>query len=181
MCQKCGLCESRKHVVFDEGDVHSDLVFIDDAPGREEDQTGTPFSGKAGQLLTSMIEKGMQRPRSSVYLCSILKCRPPRNRPPLPDEVRLCRPYLQQQLEIIRPKLIITLGPVAAMILTGQQLSMRRLRGTVHTFRGIPVLPTYHPLFLLRQRVGKRGATPTDRETWEDLKKAVTILQHAPS
>lgn len=176
VCRKCRLCDGRRHVVFGEGDLATDLVFVGEAPGRDEDLQGRPFVGRAGQLLTAMIEKGMRRPRESVYICNMLKCRPPRNRDPLPDEVSLCSPYLHAQLEAIRPRLIIALGRVAAMALTGEQLSMRRLRGNFYRFRGIPLMPTYHPSYLLRQRAHENDRTETDRETWEDLKKAMAFL-----
>jgi DNA polymerase len=175
-CTRCRLCENRRYVVFGEGDLQTDLVFVGEAPGAEEDRTGRPFVGRAGELLTAMIEKGMQRPRSSVFICNILKCRPPRNRDPQPEEVAACTPYLHEQLRVIRPKLIIALGRVAAQILSGERLSMKRLRGQLFQYRGIPLLPIYHPAYLLRVRQRQGRGNPADRETWQDLQQAMTVL-----
>ena len=176
-CTKCPLARTRTCVVFGEGDLDADLVFVGEAPGRDEDREGRPFVGRAGVLLTRMIEQGMQRPRASVYICNILKCRPPRNRPPAPDEVRACALYLHRQLEVIRPRLIIALGRPAAQVLSGERMSMKRLRGRLLRYRGVPLLPIYHPAFLLRRRGRLQApATPEDRETWRDLQQAMALL-----
>ncbi|MHC4873789.1 MAG: uracil-DNA glycosylase, partial [Planctomycetota bacterium] len=151
--------------------------FIGEAPGYSEDDQGRPFVGKAGSLLTGMIEKGMKRPRSSVYICNAVKCRSPRNRDPEETEILSCAPYLQEQLTVIRPKLIITLGRVAGQIMTGERLSMRSLRGRFFDFRGIPLLPTYHPEQLLKVREREGGTTREDKETWQDLQKAMKFLK----
>jgi len=175
-CTRCRLCEGRRNVVFGEGDVNTDLVFVGEAPGAEEDRTGRPFVGPAGELLTAMVEKGMQRPRDSVYICNILKCRPPRNRDPEPEEVRSCTPYLHEQLRIIRPRLIVCLGRVSGQILSGERLSMKNLRGRLLAYRGIPLLPIYHPAYLLRVRQREGRGNRNDKETWEDMKKAMAFL-----
>src|SRR5512136_1675988 len=140
-CTRCKLSTTRTKIVFGEGNPDARVVFVGEAPGRDEDLQGRPFVGRAGQLLTAMIEKGMKRPRASVYICNILKCRPPGNRTPAPNEVACCTPYLHAQLHIIRPRLIIALGGVAAQILSGERLSMRNFRGRFFSYRGIPLLP----------------------------------------
>lgn len=178
-CARCPLCQTRTHVVFGQGSVDTDLVFVGEAPGRDEDEQGIPFVGRAGQLLTKMIEGGLKRPRESVYICNILKCRPPDNRNPQQDEMVLCMPYLRQQLAIIRPKVICALGRVAATALTGLSESMGRLRGRWHEYEGIPLMPTYHPAYLLRQRGSSGGKTDADRKTWEDLQMIMKRLGKA--
>lgn len=176
VCKKCQLCQTRSNVVFGEGDINTDLVFVGEAPGRDEDLSGRPFVGRAGELLTGMIEKGMKRPRSSVYICNIIKCRPPQNRDPNEVEISSCIEYLYEQLTVIRPKLIIALGRIAGQILAGQNLSMRSLRGRFFRFRGIPMMPIYHPAYLLRARQRERGKTQEDMLTWQDLQKAMKFL-----
>jgi DNA polymerase len=176
-CTRCELFEDRQHVVFGEGNPDAELVFVGEAPGRDEDRTGRPFVGRAGELLTAMIEKGMGRPRESVYVCNILKCRPPSNRDPEPDEVRHCVGYLHEQLRILRPRLIIALGRISAQILSGERLSLRKLRGRMLTYRGIPLLATYHPAYLLRMREREGRGNPADRGAWEDLKTAMAFLE----
>ncbi|MFH0911340.1 MAG: uracil-DNA glycosylase [Planctomycetota bacterium] len=175
-CTLCPLSETRTRVVFGEGSLTADLVFVGEAPGRDEDLQGRPFVGRAGELLTAMIERGMKRPRGSVYICNILKCRPPQNRDPQPGEVRACTPYLCRQLETIRPRLIVALGRIAAQLLSGEPLSMKRLRGRFLSYRGIPLLPVYHPAYLLRVRGHAGAKTEEDRQTWEDLQKAMAFL-----
>ena len=122
-CTRCGLCEGRNQIVFGEGNPQADLMFVGEGPGEQEDQTGRPFVGRAGELLTKMIEAGIETPRSEVYICNIVKCRPPRNRNPLPDEVAACRPFLDGQITAIRPKVIVTLGKPAASLLLGRDVA----------------------------------------------------------
>ncbi len=167
-CRRCGLCEGRNTIVFGDGDPHADLMFIGEGPGEQEDRRGLPFVGRAGELLTQMIEKGLEIPRSSTYICNIVKCRPPKNRNPLPDEVRACSPFLDGQIDAVRPKVIVTLGKPAASLLLGRDVAITRVRGTWREYRGIPVMPTFHPAYLLRQY------TPENRRAvWEDLKAAL--------
>ena len=171
-CTRCGLCEGRSRIVFGDGDPNADLLFIGEGPGAEEDKRGLPFVGRAGELLTNMIEKGLGIPRSSVYICNIVKCRPPRNRTPLPPEVAACRPFLDGQIQAIAPKVIVTLGKPAASLLLDREIAITRLRGTWHDYRGIPLMPTLHPAYLLRQY------TPENRRAvWEDLKAAHERIQ----
>lgn len=166
-CTRCGLCEGRSRIVFGVGDPNADLLFIGEGPGAEEDKRGEPFVGRAGELLTSMIEKGLGIPRSSVYICNIVKCRPPRNRTPLPPEVAACRPFLDGQIRAVAPRVIVTLGKPAASLLLDREIAITRLRGTWHEYQGIPLMPTLHPAYLLRQY------TPANRRAvWEDLKAA---------
>jgi DNA polymerase len=177
-CRRCGLWETRNHVVFGEGSVEAELMFVGEAPGREEDEQGRPFVGAAGRLLTDMIEKGMRLPRQSVYIGNILKCRPPGNRDPELPEIVSCFPYLKQQVSIIKPKVIVALGRYAGNALTGQNLSMGQLRGTWWEFENIPLRAIYHPSYLLRERrrAGKGVKTPADRKTWEDLQEILRKL-----
>jgi len=172
------LWETRNHVVFGEGSVEAELLFVGEAPGREEDEQGRPFVGAAGRLLTDMIEKGMRLPRQSVYIGNILKCRPPGNRDPELPEIVSCFPYLKQQVSIIKPKVIVALGRYAGNALTGQNLSMGQLRGTWWEFENIPLRAIYHPSYLLRERrrAGKGVKTPADRKTWEDLQEILRKL-----
>ena len=161
-CQKCGLAQTRRSVVFGSGRADADLVFVGEAPGAEEDRQGVPFVGAAGQLLTRMIE-AMGFEREDVYIANIVKCRPPNNRDPKPDEIAACRPYLERQLELIAPVVICTLGRFAAQTLLETTESIGRLRGRVFDRYGAAVVPTYHPAALLRNPQWKRP-------TWEDLK-----------
>jgi len=168
-CQKCALCETRNIVVFGEGSETADLMFIGEAPGAEEDRTGRPFVGRAGELLTRMIENGMGLRRDEVYIANVLKCRPPSNRDPAADEVERCRPWLLQQIEHIQPKVICTLGRHALRALTGYEGGISRARGRTMPFAGTQVLPTFHPAYLLRNPAAKR-------EAWEDLKTVLGLL-----
>ena len=167
-CRRCGLCEGRSNVVFGTGSATADLVFIGEAPGYHEDQQGVPFVGKAGALLDKMIA-AMGRTREDVYIANVLKCRPPSNRDPAPDEIAACSPFLFKQLEVIEPKIIVTLGRFAANLLLGSDESMGRLRGTWHDWRGIPLRATYHPAYLLRSPEMKGKA-------WEDLQQVMQRL-----
>jgi DNA polymerase len=167
-CQRCELCDGRNTIVFGDGNPDADLMFIGEGPGQEEDRRGLPFVGRAGELLTQMIEKGLEIPRSSVYICNIVKCRPPKNRTPLPPEVSACRPFLDGQIDAVKPKVIVTLGKPAASLLLGRNVAITRERGIWQEYRGIPLMPTLHPAFILRQY------TPENRRNvWEDLKAAL--------
>lgn len=167
-CQRCDLCQGRNSIVFGDGNPDADLMFIGEGPGQEEDRRGLPFVGRAGELLSQMIEKGLEIPRSSVYICNIVKCRPPQNRTPLPAEVNACRPFLDGQIRAVQPKVIVSLGKPAASLLLGRDVAITRLRGTWQEYRGIPLMPTLHPAFVLRQY------TPENRrDVWEDLKAAL--------
>ena len=167
-CTRCGLCEGRKTIVFGDGNPDADLMFVGEGPGEQEDRRGLPFVGRAGELLTQMIERGIEIPRSEVYICNIVKCRPPRNRTPLPDEVRACRPFLDGQIDAVRPRVIVSLGKPAASLLLGRDVAITRIRGTWHEYRGIPLMPTLHPAFVLRQYTEQNR-----RAVWEDLKAAL--------
>ncbi len=167
-CRRCGLCEGRQNIVFGDGNPEAQILFVGEGPGEQEDRTGLPFVGRAGELLTQMIEKGMGIPRSDVYICNIVKCRPPGNRNPLPPEVSACRPFLDGQIEAIAPKVIVTLGKPAASLLLGREISITRVRGTWQTYRDIPLMPTLHPAYVLRQY------TPENRRAvWQDLQAAL--------
>jgi DNA polymerase len=160
-CNKCPLHKTRSKFVFGEGSSEAQIFFIGEAPGRDEDLQGRPFVGAAGRLLTKML-KAIDLSRSEVFIGNILKCRPPNNRDPLPDEVRNCEPHLQAQLSIIQPALICALGRIAAQTLLGTTAPLGKLRGSIHDYQGIGLIATYHPAALLRNPNWKRGA-------WEDL------------
>jgi DNA polymerase len=167
-CRRCGLCEGRQKIVFGDGNPDADILFVGEGPGEQEDRTGLPFVGRAGELLTQMIEKGMGIRRSDVYICNIVKCRPPGNRNPLPPEVSACRPFLDGQIAAVAPKVIVTLGKPAASLLLDREISITRVRGTWQEYQGIPLMPTLHPAFVLRQY------TPENRRAvWQDLKAAL--------
>jgi len=171
-CTRCRLSTGRTQIVFGDGNPGAKLLFVGEGPGEQEDLRGIPFCGRAGELLTSMIEKGLGIPRSEVYICNIVKCRPPGNRTPLPDEVAACRPFLDGQIEAIGPRVIVALGKPAASLLLGRDIAITKVRGTWHEYRGIPVMPTFHPAFVLRQY------TPENRRlVWEDLKAALARAQ----
>ncbi len=167
-CTRCGLCEGRSQIVFGDGDPHADLMFIGEGPGEQEDRRGIPFVGRAGELLTQMIEKGLGISRGDVYICNIVKCRPPNNRTPLPGEVAACKPFLDGQIDAVRPKVIVALGKPASSLLLGRDIAITRERGRWNEYLGIPVMPTVHPAFVLRQYTAEnRGLV------WEDLKAAL--------
>jgi len=172
VCQKCGLCRGRTQTVFGGGSPHAELMFIGEAPGQEEDRQGKPFVGRAGKLLDRMIF-AMGLRREEVYITNIVKCRPPQNREPHAEEIEACRPYLERQIELIQPRIICCLGRPASNSLLGYNRSMGELRGNWYSYRGIPVMPTYHSAYLLRSPGQKRKA-------WEDLKKIVIALQEGP-
>jgi uracil-DNA glycosylase len=169
-CTRCKLCKGRKNIVFGEGDPDAVLVFVGEGPGQEEDQQGRPFVGAAGQLLTDIIVKGMKLKREDVYICNIVKCRPPGNRNPEPDEVEACEPFLIKQLQAIKPKMIVALGNVAVKTLLKTKEGITKLRGTWKTYQGIPLMPTFHPAYLLRN--------PSDKKlVWEDIKKVLVEME----
>ncbi|MCX7015402.1 MAG: uracil-DNA glycosylase [Candidatus Sumerlaeota bacterium] len=164
-CRKCGLCASRTRTVPGEGNPETKIVFVGEAPGYHEDRQGRPFVGPAGDLLTKMIE-AMHFRRDDVFICNVIKCRPPENRDPLPGEVQACESYLLRQLDIIQPKLIVALGRVAVQCLLGAKVSITRVRGEWREYHGIPLMPTFHPAYLLRSPGEKR-------KCWEDLQKVM--------
>ncbi|MGB2629611.1 MAG: uracil-DNA glycosylase [Candidatus Omnitrophota bacterium] len=167
-CHRCPLAHTRTNVVFGEGNPRAKLMFIGEAPGGDEDKQGRPFVGRAGQLLTKIIESiGLKR--EDVYIANILKCRPPGNRNPLPSEIATCVTYLEKQIEFIKPGIICALGKFAAQTLLNTETPISRLRGKFHEYRGIKLMPTYHPAYLLRNPGGKR-------EVWEDMKKVAKEL-----
>jgi len=172
-CRKCGLCGTRTNTVFADGSPTARLLFIGEAPGRDEDLKGLPFVGRAGQLLDKMIA-AIQLRRDEVYICNVLKCRPPENRTPAPDEVEQCLPYLEQQLALVRPSLICALGLSAVQALLKTKSSMASLRGRTFEYRGIPLIPTYHPAALLRNPGLKR-------EAWEDMQRVRDTLKARPA
>lgn len=167
-CQRCKLAPSRTNLVYGVGNPDADLVFVGEAPGADEDAQGEPFVGKAGQLLTKMIE-AMGYSRSDVYICNVLKCRPPANRNPEPDEVASCEPFLKRQLAAIRPRMIVALGKFAAQCLLRDDTPITRMRGSFRSYEGIPLMPTLHPAYLLRDPSKKKLA-------WEDLKAVNAAL-----
>jgi uracil-DNA glycosylase family 4 len=163
VCRRCPhLADTRTQTVFGVGNPETRLMFIGEAPGFDEDRTGEPFVGRAGQLLTDMITKGMGLTREQVYIANILKCRPPENRNPLPDESNNCFGYLERQIEIIRPEFLCLLGKVAAQAILNTTQSIGKLRGKWHRYRGVAAIATYHPSYLLRTPSAKKDA-------WEDL------------
>jgi len=167
-CQRCDLARGRANLVFGVGSPDARLLFVGEAPGQEEDMQGEPFVGKAGQLLTRII-LAMGLTRDQVFICNVLKCRPPGNRDPLPGEVETCKPFLLRQLEIIKPEVICALGSFATKTLIGPDVTITRVRGVFHDFNGIPLMPTFHPSYLLRNPAAKR-------EVWEDVQKIMKRL-----
>ena len=169
-CTACRLCETRKSVVFGEGKSDRPLIaFVGEGPGEEEDLSGRPFVGKAGILLAGAIEKGMKLRRSDVYICNVVKCRPPDNRNPLPDEISACEGFLYRQLKLIQPKIIVTLGSPAQKTLTKIDQGITKLRGKWLDWEGIKVMPTFHPAYILRNPESKK-------EFWDDLKLVMEVL-----
>ncbi|MFZ0213551.1 MAG: uracil-DNA glycosylase [Candidatus Acidiferrales bacterium] len=171
-CKRCKLCEQRTNIVFGAGNANAELVFVGEGPGHDEDIQGLPFVGRAGKLLTQMID-AMGLRRDDVYICNVVKCRPPQNRAPEPDEVETCSPFLFRQLAVIRPKAVVCLGATAFQSLMGSKQSISRLRGQWLEFRGVPMMATYHPAYLLRNPNAKG-------EVWEDLKKVMAHLGLKP-
>ena len=167
-CKRCKLCTTRTNIVFGVGNPDANLVFVGEAPGADEDAQGEPFVGKAGQLLTKMIE-AMGYARGDVYICNVLRCRPPGNRNPEPDEVAACEPFLKKQLGVIRPRMIVALGKFAVQCLLRDETPIGRLRGNLRSYEGIPLMPTFHPAYLLRDPSKKKLA-------WDDLKAVNAAL-----
>lgn len=167
-CQRCQLAKTRRQIVFGTGNPRAALMFVGEAPGADEDMQGEPFVGLAGQLLTKMI-RAMGYARTEVYICNIIKCRPPQNRNPEEPEIRACVPFLQQQIAVVAPRVIVALGKFAAQFLCGEATPISRLRGHWKTYSNVPVMPTYHPAYLLRDE-SKKG------EAWSDLKLVMARL-----
>lgn len=175
-CKRCRLCEGRNKIVFGSGNEKASLVFVGEGPGADEDAQGFPFVGRAGQLLTQMIEgtaskEGIKVTRPDVYICNVVKCRPPENRAPQPDEMEICGQFLFRQLMAIQPKAICALGATAAKAVLGTKEGVTKLRGNWHTWNNIPVMVTFHPSYLLRPY--NQNAK---REAWEDLKKVLHFV-----
>ncbi|MBE0598113.1 MAG: uracil-DNA glycosylase [Desulfuromonadales bacterium] len=168
-CRRCQLCTGRRTIVFGVGNPQARLVFVGEAPGREEDEKGEPFVGEAGRLLDRILF-AMGLRREQVYICNVEKCRPPANRDPLPEEIAACEPYLQRQLAAIGPQVIVTLGKFAAQTLLRDEAPISRLRGHWRQYQGVALMPTYHPAFLLRNPAAKR-------EVWEDMKQVLQRLR----
>lgn len=167
-CTRCILHEGRTTLVFGAGNPDADLVFVGEAPGRDEDLQGVPFVGRAGQLLTKVIAS-IGLTRDEVYIANVVKCRPPGNRNPEPGEVQTCEPFLFRQIDVIRPKVVVALGAFAIHTLLGTNQAISRLRGRVYEYRGAKLVPTFHPAFLLRSPDRKR-------DVWEDMKKVRSLL-----
>ncbi len=167
-CRRCKLCQGRTNIVFGVGNPKAKLVFVGEGPGADEDAQGIPFVGKAGQLLTKMIE-AMGFSREDVYICNVIKCRPPGNRNPEPDEIAACQPFLRAQLGAIRPKAIVALGKVAVQTLLRDQTPITRIRGNWREYCGIRLMPTFHPAYLLRNPAEKRNA-------WSDLQQVMKFF-----
>jgi uracil-DNA glycosylase family 4 len=169
-CRRCKLCSGRTNLVFGVGNPHAALMFVGEGPGRDEDLQGEPFVGRAGQLLTDIITKGMGLKREDVYIANVVKCRPPENRNPEPDEVAACEPFLKKQIDLIRPKIIVGLGKFAVQTLLQSKMPITKLRGNWHSYHGIKLMPTFHPAYLLRN--------PADKKlVWEDIKKVIKEMR----
>jgi uracil-DNA glycosylase len=167
-CQRCRLAQGRNKIVFADGDANAQLMFVGEGPGADEDAQGLPFVGRAGQLLNNMIA-AMGLKREQVYIANIVKCRPPQNRKPESDEAHSCMPFLERQIEIVRPRVLVALGATAATYLLGMRGSIASMRGRIHDYRGIQSVVTYHPAFLLRDPAQKK-------EAWKDLQMAMSAL-----
>jgi uracil-DNA glycosylase family 4 len=169
-CRRCKLWSGRTHLVFGVGNPQAKLMFIGEGPGRDEDLQGEPFVGRAGQLLTDIITKGMGLRREDVYIANVVKCRPPENRNPEPDEVASCEPFLKKQIDLVRPEIIIALGKFAVQALLQTKAPITKLRGHWHSYHGIKLMPTFHPAYLLRN--------PGDKKlVWEDIKKVINEMR----
>ena len=168
-CHLCELSKSRQKTVFGEGNEHADILFVGEGPGATEDSTGRPFVGRAGEVLTKMIENVLHIPRSEVYIANIVKCRPPNNRVPTESEALSCRPFLQKQIALIKPRIIVTLGATAYQYLTNDSSPISRVRGTVIQGDGYQIIPTFHPSYLLRNPSAKK-------EAFADLLKVKALL-----
>jgi DNA polymerase len=172
-CQRCQLSKGRNKIVFADGDANAQIMFVGEGPGADEDAQGLPFVGRAGQLLNNMIG-AMGLKREQVYIANIVKCRPPQNRKPEPEEANSCMPFLERQIEIVRPRVLVALGATAATYLLGMRGSIGSMRGRIHDYRGIQTVVTYHPAFLLRDPAQKK-------EAWKDLQMAMAALGLKPS
>jgi uracil-DNA glycosylase len=168
-CQRCRLAGGRKTIVYGQGNPKAELMFVGEGPGADEDEQGLAFVGRAGQLLTDIIEKGMKLRRADVWIGNVVKCRPPQNRNPEPDEVMACQPFLERQIEVIRPKVIVGLGKFGGQWLLKTAEPISRIRGRVGDYRGIKVVPTWHPAYLLRNPEAKK-------DVWEDMKLVLRLL-----
>ena len=169
-CQRCKLAKGRKRIVFGQGSPNARLMFVGEAPGADEDAQGLAFVGRAGQLLTDIIEKGLKIPRKDVWIGNVIKCRPPQNRNPEPDELLSCQPFLDAQIDAIRPKVIVGLGKFSAQWLLKTAEPITRLRGRVGNYKGIAVVPTFHPAYLLRNPAAKK-------DVWADMKMVLSLLE----
>ena len=167
-CQRCGLCKGRNNIVRGEGNPKPEILFVGEAPGAKEDETGRPFVGRSGQLLTKMIE-AMGVKREQVFIANVVKCRPPENRPPKPAEVEQCRPFLEAQIKMLKPKVVVALGKTAAANLLQTKQAIGELRGKMHSYQGTKLLVTFHPAYLLRN-------PPAKKDCWEDLQIAMKEL-----
>jgi uracil-DNA glycosylase len=180
VCTRCKLHTTRTQTVFGEGSYDAQVMFIGEGPGKDEDIQGRPFVGRAGQLLTAIIEKGMKIPRSSVFIANMVKCRPTvdmkfeRDRPPDDEEVQSCCDYLKQQILLIKPKVIITLGNPSTRFILKTKEGITKMRGAWGSYEGIPVMPTYHPSFILRNG---GDSSPQKRDVWEDIKKVLHFFE----
>jgi uracil-DNA glycosylase family 4 len=168
-CRRCKLAAGRKTIVFGQGSPRAELMFVGEAPGADEDEQGLAFVGRAGQLLTDIIEKGMKMKRSEVFIANVIKCRPPQNRNPEPDEITACQPFLEEQIRAIRPKVLVGLGKFGAQWLLKTAAPITKIRGRFGSYEGIAVMPTYHPAYLLRNPAGKK-------DVWEDMKQVLALL-----
>jgi len=169
-CQRCKLCAGRTNLVFGVGNPRAKLMFVGEGPGRDEDLKGEPFVGRAGQLLTDIITKGMGLRREDVYICNVVKCRPPENRNPEPDEVAACEPFLKKQIDIVHPDVIVGLGKFAVQTLLNSKVPISKLRGVWASYHGIKLMPTFHPAYLLRN--------PADKKlVWEDIKQVIRVMR----
>jgi DNA polymerase len=168
-CTRCKLAPGRTNLVFGVGNPNAELMFVGEAPGADEDLQGEPFVGRAGQLLTDIIERGMGMPRHDVYICNVIKCRPPENRNPEPDEVTTCEPFLFRQIDLVRPKAIVGLGTFAVQALLKVKTPISKLRGIWHEVRAIKMMPTFHPAYLLRNPADKRLV-------WADIQEVMKFL-----
>jgi DNA polymerase len=172
-CQRCKLARHRTNIVFGVGNPRAEIVFVGEGPGHDEDLQAEPFVGRAGRLLTEIITKGMRLRREDVYIANVVKCRPPGNRNPEPDEVASCEPFLQRQIELIQPKVIVALGSFAVQVLLRNRTPITRLRGQWHEYQSIRVMPTFHPAYLLRN--------PQDKKlVWQDIKETMRELGLRP-
>jgi DNA polymerase len=171
-CRRCKLSSGRTNLVFGVGNARANVMFVGEGPGRDEDLKGEPFVGRAGQLLTDIITKGMKLKREDVYIANVVKCRPPGNRDPEPDEVEACEPFLKKQVDLVHPKVIVALGKFAVQCLLRSKQPITRLRGQWHEYQGIRLMPTFHPAYLLRN--------PGDKKlVWEDIQKVIEALKSA--